>query len=116
MDHEEARKRLNGLVENVPGMLKIITSQCVSERCGGSLAGPHDESERSIYDPKHFVIHDVVRIEERNGGCMRAYSREGDWCEGLPADLLTRLLEASGLTPQSPIREMPAAEKKRWPW
>lgn len=83
----EARDMLYKMVK-VEGLLRIITNQCVSPNCKGDS---HDESEYHLTDPRHFVVHEVVKLEERPDGTMLAHSAEGDWTWGLPEALLRRL-------------------------
>ena len=98
MDRKQAIWTLQELLKK-PGSLRIITAECVSEACTGAPTGSvgHDEGLFKLADPRHFIIHDVVRLEGPNHkGQVRAHSAEGDWCMGQPEALLARLLEASG--------------------
>ncbi len=100
MSAEQAIKELKALVQE-PGALRIITSECASKSCNAS---GHNEGLYSLRDPRHFVIHDVVRLEGPNHhGQFRAYSKAKDWCQGQPEALLPRLLEAgkAGAVPPS---------------
>ena len=87
MDKKEAKEMLSDMLK-VPGLLRIITNECISANCKGD---EHDESEYRLTDPRHFVIHKVVRLEELPNGQMRAHSAEGDWCQGQAQDVLRRL-------------------------
>ncbi|KKN26267.1 hypothetical protein LCGC14_0876420 [marine sediment metagenome] len=83
------------------GALRIITNECASKSCNAS---GHNEGRYNLRDPRHFVIHDVVRLEGPNHrGQFKAHSAEGDWCQGQPEALLPRLLEAgkAGAVPPS---------------
>ena len=98
MDRKQTIEALKVMVGR-PGALRIITAECVSKACTGAVTGSagHDESLFKVKDPRHFVIHDVVRLEGPNHrGQFKAHSAEGDWCEGQPEALLARLLEAGG--------------------
>ncbi|KKM82273.1 hypothetical protein LCGC14_1321220 [marine sediment metagenome] len=93
-------KSLKALAQE-PGALRIITNECASKSCNAS---GHNESLFKLTDPRHFVIHDVVRLEGPNHrGQFKAHSAEGDWCQGQPEALLPRLLEAgkAGSVPAS---------------
>lgn len=97
MPEESAHlKRLRALLDS--GKLKIITSE---HACG---AGKHPKFDGfntavcaafkfPVTNPHHFVIHDVVKIEEGARSKYRAYSAEefGDICIGLPEGLVKRL-------------------------
>lgn len=90
----------------VPGALRIITNE---HACGGGMLGEDiaaceafsegtDENGRplDLKNQRHFVLHDVVRIEGPNHrGQYTAYSdpKHRDYCEGRPAALLRRLTE-----------------------
>lgn len=102
MTDEEARKSLYSLVDS--GVLRIITNQCISAKCKDDGKGrvTHDETDHPVTSPAHFIIHDVVALKETPKGQMRAYTAEGDWCEGQPEALVRRLLEAIGVTPDLP--------------
>ena len=100
MTREQATLQLEALVL-VPGALRIITSE---HDCGGGkhpTIGEFDQEACDAYrygkkDVRHFVIHDVVRIEGPNHRDQyRAFSDEahGDHCTGQPEALLARLLE-----------------------
>ena len=90
MDSKEAKEMLCKMVQ-VEGLLRIITNECVSSNCKGD---EHDESEYRLVDPRHFVIHKVVDLKDvGTKGQMRAYTAEGDWCQGQPEPLLRRLQE-----------------------
>ena len=100
MSQKEAIDALSRLVQE-PGALRIITSECKSKRCNAS---GHDEGRFTLRDPRHFIIHDVVKVKKTGQkGQYRAYSKEGDWCQGQPEALLPRLLEAgaAGAIPAS---------------
>lgn len=113
MDRDAAIARLEALMQ-APGTLRIITNE---HACGGgvhpSIGGAvNDAGERAPWDqeacdafaykdtsPLHFVRHDVVRLEQARGGPgergqMIARSAEGDWTQGQPEALLSRLIEA----------------------
>lgn len=65
------------------GQLKVITNEAVDkERTDGVTP----------LNPAYFVQHDVVKIEKQRNK-LRAYTEEGDWCEGKPCALLGRLTE-----------------------
>ena len=90
MENEEAKGMLYKML-TVEGLLRIITCECAVSGCQGD---EHDESEYRLTDPRHFVIHKVVKLEELPNGQMRAYSAdEVDWTQGQPVDLLRRLQE-----------------------
>jgi hypothetical protein len=89
MDNEEAKEMLFNMLK-VPGLLRIITNECVSPNCKG---GEHDTSKYPLTDPRHFVIHKVVNLEELPNGRIRADSAEGDWTYGYPEAVLRRLQE-----------------------
>jgi len=94
-----------------PGTLRIITAECASGACTGGPAGSrgHDERLFKPTDPRHFIIHDVVRLEGPNHrGQFRAHSAEGDWCAAQPEVLLARLLEAGGA---GSMAEIPAPKR-----
>lgn len=93
MDRSQAIWTLRELAKK-PGALRIITNECAAPSC---YAGSHDEGTFKLTDPRHFVVHDVVRLEGPNHkGQFRAHSAEGDWTLGQPEALLARLLEAGG--------------------
>ncbi|KKM69529.1 hypothetical protein LCGC14_1449880 [marine sediment metagenome] len=86
-------KSLKALAQE-PGALRIITNECAPKACNAS---GHDESLFKLTDPRHFIVHDVVRLEGPNSrGQFKAHSAEGDWCQGQPEAVLARLLEAGG--------------------
>lgn len=98
MESKQAILQLEALVI-VPGALRIITNQ---HNCGGGkhpTIGKFSEAkcaafEHPLTDPRHFVIHDVVRVEGPNHrGEYRAFTEEGDHCTGQPEAVLARLLE-----------------------
>lgn len=100
MDEKLALAQLRGLVA-IPGALKVITAE---HRCGipSEHVGPVGAVEEAqcfaypqpVSSPRHYVIHDVVRLEGPNEqGRCRALTAEGDWCAGRPAALLKRLQE-----------------------
>ena len=92
MTGAQAIKELKALAKK-RGALRIITNECASKSCNAS---GHDEGRYTPRDPRHFKIHDVVRLEGPNHhDQFRAYSKEGDWCQGQPEALLPRLLEAN---------------------
>ncbi len=100
MSRTQAIKTLKDLVHE-PGALRIITNECASQKCNAS---GHDQGVHTLRDPRHFIIHEVVRLEGPNHrGQFKAYSKEGDWCQGQPEALLSRLLEAgaAGAVPPS---------------
>jgi len=80
----------------MPGTLKIITN---AHTCGVDLV-PRDTADLMlcaqyqypVTDPRHFVLHDVVKLESREDkGRVRVYSAEGDYTEGKPEAVLSRL-------------------------
>ena len=98
LDNSGAVKTLKSLSE-IPGFLKVITSEHL---CGSP--DPKTEEELAacnayrfkLRDHRHFVVHDVVSIEGPDAkGRYRAYTEEGDYCEGYPEDLIPRLSEVS---------------------
>ena len=102
MDKEStALDELKALMK-VPGALRIITSE---HACGGGKhpsIPPFDlkacaSFEAGLGSPKHFMVHSVVRLEERTDvhgtRLVRVWSKERDWCEGTPDALLRRLRE-----------------------
>lgn len=105
MTEDEALTRLAALVE-VPGMLRIVTSECVKgPNClhddvdpdTGQAVRVHDESDYPVTDHRHFVVHDVVSIDQDERGWPRANSAEGDWVV-TPAgarSLLRKLMEVN---------------------
>ena len=98
MSTAQAIKELKALVRK-RGTLRIITNECASKSCNAS---GHNEGLYNLRDPRHFIIHDVVRLEGPNHhGQFRAYSKAKDWCQGQPEALLSRLLEASKVGPAS---------------
>lgn len=89
---------LRNMVE-MKGMLRIITNE---HDCGGGLhpSSPNfNQAKCSAYqfgenDPRHFVMHDVVRVEGPDPhGAYMAYSAEGDYTVGKSGPLLARLTE-----------------------
>ena len=101
MDKKQAILQLEALVI-VPGALRIITNE---HACGGGVHpdgahGKFDQKkcegfEHNKKDVRHFVIHDVVRVEGPNHRSeYRAFTEDGDHCTGQPEALLARLLEA----------------------
>ncbi len=64
------------------GQLKVITSEIDENR-------PVNVTD---LNPAYFIQHDVVKIEKQRDR-LRAYTDEGDWCEGKPRALLARLTE-----------------------
>jgi hypothetical protein len=76
-----ARQQLDALIE-VPGALKIITSEETKDGRG-----------YPVTDPRHYVLHDVVRLEEipSQPNQIRAWSAEGDYTQGSVAAVLRRL-------------------------
>ena len=94
--HEAALAHLQALVLS-PGMLKVVTAD---HACPGGPQ-PKTVEERaaceahpiSVKKAPHQILHDVVRLEQRQDGKVVAETAEGDWCRGSPADLLRRLLE-----------------------
>lgn len=99
MDNEQAAELLHKLLE-IPGFLRIITNE---HACGGGAhpSLPWFDSARCegceypLTDPRHFVIHDVARIEGPDKrGRYKVHSAEGDWCQGQPQALYARLTEA----------------------
>ena len=86
----------------IPGALKIITSE---HACGAGkhpTMPPFDEAMCKAYrypltDPRHMVIHDVVRLKKviRPDGRERwqAFSAEGDYIWPAPAGALLRRLQ-----------------------
>jgi len=88
----------------IPGALQIITDE---HACQGRSGAKHPRFasfdadtcaryEHPLTDYRHFVRHDVVRLEPVEGtNRYRAHSAEGDWCEGEPAALLARLTEST---------------------
>lgn len=93
-------KRLRALLDN--DKLKIITCE---HACGGGkhpdFAGFNTATcaafKFPVTNPRHFVIHDVVKVEEGAKNKCRAYSAEefGDICIGLPDALIKRLQQWS---------------------
>jgi len=80
----------------VPGALKIITNE---HACGVHLM-PRDPADLAlcaqcpypVTDPRHFVLHDVTSLIPREDkGRVRACSAEGDYTEGKPEHVLSRL-------------------------
>lgn len=109
MDHELAIAQINALIK-VPGALKIITAEHAcgipavvgeafptdpahQKACEAFAAKEADAQGRplDLQHPKHFVLHDVVAIEELAGGIVRASTKEGDWTEGKAMAVLNRL-------------------------
>ncbi len=103
MNREEAIQQLEALTH--AGGLKIITSE---HDCGAGVhpdIPPFDQAicasyEYPLTDLRHFVIHDVTGMVQAPGsagekGQYRAYSAEGDHCQGQPEALLARLTEAN---------------------
>lgn len=100
-DREQAITELEALVQ-VPGALRIITN---GHACGGGLhptIPPFDAAVCAAFaypltDPRHFVIHAVVRLEGPDAkGQYTAHSAERDYTLGQPDALLTRLREWRG--------------------
>ena len=92
MTRKEAIDTLSKLVQK-PGALRIITAECAGKRCNAS---GHDERQYTLRDPRHFIIHNVVKVRKTSRhGQFRASTAEGDWCEGQPEALLARLQEAN---------------------
>ncbi|KKL67755.1 hypothetical protein LCGC14_2131830 [marine sediment metagenome] len=106
-ENQEALAKLNKYLE-AGGLLKIITNM---HACG---AGKHidmvpdkakfkvicDAFEHPRTDPRHFVIHDAVRLEmlaKREGKeqQVRVHTAERDHTTGQPVNVLKRLLEVS---------------------
>lgn len=81
VENDIAAAQLDALIA-VPGALRVITSEEAK-----------DANKYPPTDPRHYVIHDVVRIEDHptHKGAIRAYTAEGDFCEGYPRDVLKRL-------------------------
>jgi hypothetical protein len=69
------------------GQLKVITSEVDENR----------PPNITPLNPAYFVQHDVVKIEVTKVAGkidrLRAYTEEGDYCEGLPLALLHKLTE-----------------------
>lgn len=103
MDEQLVADQLAALA-GIPGALRVITNEHVHD---GSLTCEDVEELYgwSLFDPRHFVVHDVIGIEDRVGGKLRAYTSEGDWCEGLPAALLKRLQEFNRYVAEHPDEE-----------
>lgn len=100
MPEENAHaKRLRALLDE-GSKLKIITSE---HACGAGKhpnIPPFDEVKCATFEfpltnPNHFVIHDVVKIEEGARSKYRAYSDYKDICIGLPESLVVRLQQWS---------------------
>ena len=88
----------------LPGMLKIITNAHACQAAihpdfAGFSQSKCDRYDFPTTDPRHFILHDVARIEPYAGhpGAYIAYSNEGDYTMGMPADLLNRLLAHRGI-------------------
>ncbi len=101
MNNRQAILQLEALVL-VPGALRIITNM---HACGGGVhpdgsRGPFDEEKcakfkHPLTNSRHFVVHDVVRVEGPNHRKeYRAFTEEGDHCTGQPVAVLRRLLRA----------------------
>ena len=104
--NKEALAKLKKFLE-AGGLLKIITNE---HACGG---GKHpdftgwnqkacDSFKHPRTDPRHFVIHDAVRLEmmatrEGKEQQVRVYSdaKFGDHTTGQPMNVLKRLLQVS---------------------
>ncbi len=102
MEKAEAITRLQELLGQ--GELKIITNE---HDCG---AGKHptmkpwnpqkcEKYKHPNTDPRHFVIHVVTGLGPARGGAgkkgqWRATTEAGDFCQGQPEALLSRLTEA----------------------
>ena len=108
MDNAQALKQLKALLK-VGGALQIITAE---HACGANARGPADAKEEKVCDaytyptthPKHFVIHEAMKLQEKlpsTPNQIRLYSKEGDWTQGQPSAVLSRLLEA-GQAPELP--------------
>ncbi len=108
-DSLRAVTKLRAFLET-PGILRIITSAHACQEISGVDPASVEPSSRgfdeaacaayrhSDRDPRHFVIHDVDRLEGPNHhGQFTAYSEgDADYVFGQPEALLTRLLEATG--------------------
>ena len=95
-------KRLHALC-SAGGVLRIITNE---HACGGGVHPSKEPFDAAVCEafefdkkkPRHFVVHDVVKIEGPDAkGRYHAYSdpEHGDWTYGMPSALLKRLQEAN---------------------
>lgn len=112
MTNDLALQQLQALVA-IPGALKIITN---AHRCqdaihpdfpgfdaatcaayGEEIGSRERFGANPLADPRHFVCHDVVRLEGPDDkGRYKAFSaNDEDWCLAYPAELLERLQEAT---------------------
>lgn len=96
-------QQLNDLIK-IPGMLKIITGAhaCQAALHPDFVGWSQSKCDRYDFpntDPRHFILHDVDRIEKYAGheGVWVAYSNEGDFTMGKPEDLINRLLAHRGI-------------------
>ncbi len=94
MNDELAIAQLKALLK-VPGALRVITA----ERSKVAEKELQARGGNPLADPRAYVVHDVVRVEEVKDGQLAglwvASTNEGDMTMGEPAALLARLLEAS---------------------
>lgn len=125
MTNERALELLHTLVK-VPGRLRFISvaHRCLGQTCeearNNSANGkgvPSTEQElmacdmyaaaysdpsysNKLADPSHFVIHDVVEINENPKGyegMVEAVTAEGDRCVGYAAAVLKRVTQATNV-------------------
>jgi hypothetical protein len=94
-ERTQARNELEAL-SKVPGALRIITNEVHPDLRmdrGDPRSQLPEGSDADLLSPSTFVIHDVVRIVDHPSreGALRAYSAEGDFCEGYPEALIVRL-------------------------
>lgn len=102
MAEPESVKQMQELMK-VKGMLKIITNahacqEVIHPSMHGFSQSKCDRYDFPITDPRHFELHDVVSVEKYRGSDGRyiARSKEGDYTEGAPDALLSRLMAHRG--------------------
>jgi hypothetical protein len=112
LDNKTAYNLLSYYLNHKPGFLKVITSE---HTCGLPARGEPTQAQRdqcakfqfNLKDPRHFVLHDVVRIEPHPARQQHlvAYTKEGDMVESYdgPEALLFRLAEWQFFDPMDEI-------------
>jgi hypothetical protein len=88
LPHEQVQVDSLHALSKIKGALQVITNECAHK-------GPCEKFDLPRTHPRHFVIHDVTRLEGPNDrGQYIAHTKQGDYCMGQPDALLRRLTEA----------------------